>query len=282
MSAYDEKYYQVRCKTEGNVWVDHGWSETKPTTCPNNVAHEVSRIKFIDRRGISIARVKEETTHTGGHYMCISKTFTAAKNATTTDRWSYGIPISVLAGKLKSKNVHKGDKISIYATSGDSAAGTAGIVGALSASAATGDTTVTVYPGLVNLIDDGYYIEFVNTDTGMATGAYDKDATRPKYMITDYSLVDNTISFTSDPLGTNTGLATSHSAYPPGIPTYVVLKVYMVKDYQLNDEERHVIGEVTQGGSHIPGDYEINFEYQNLTPAGAVDKDVTYRFEFLY
>ena len=288
--AWYERLYQVYCKDE-NQWIDLGWfdySGTPPDkVCPNDGAHAIQKMRTRNERGYGVAKIREETALTASSgYMITSRKMTCLGTgnpdaiidpedgaAVTTDLFVYNTDVSILAGKLQSLDQHMDDMVNLYI---EPAGTNYGIIGVIYADVNDGDTVITVDPNILPYLKIGRHISLINTDNYSPYGNITKRSNI--CIIIDYDETNNTITVHSSDFGsdTNTGINNNFVASPT--PTFVSLRVYMVKHYFLSKSERHVLGETTMGGAFMDKGSKINFEYRNYSND---DKKLVYRYEML-
>lgn len=266
------------------------WDEIEPTVCPQNAGHSIDTVltTIIDERKPDVVRVKEETIETGGHFACRTLTINCAPNATTEAKISWPHPVSLLSLDYVSTLTHQGDLL-------DACVARDSTIGAItnfltppqnwqSQNYTTGDSVLYT---LTNLGIPSSYGK-VLTYTCINDTVSNEPPTNPLYWrrgykipvqqtVIDYSETGHYIKITdgsnTDDLGAIIYVDTANlnlymdkypvNSYSPLTPTYVLLTVYSVKDYEIGPPWGHTIGESKIGGSYIPPDTVLSVLYTN-------------------
>lgn len=249
---------------------------------------------------VQIVKIKEETNDTGENFQITSIKINAAKNTTTSTYISWPHPISALLLNFTSGSEHIGDFISLSAIDNT-------IVGVITANVtpATTWTAQNYTTGQSVTYDTGDEIFGIRTYTCVANTVNNEVPTNKIYWqygmrlgvsqtVSDNVMVGYYIKLTN---GVNTNDfgrvikvdKNNHCIYvennavnsfAAASPTYVLLTVYAIKDYEIGKPWSYDIGQGKIGGSYIPADTKIHISYTNLS---ATDDKVLYgSIELLY
>lgn len=245
--------YKMYCQTEAkNVYT---WSETVPTTCPNDTAHTInaSSVSVVDERGPDSVTIKEETIATGGHYKAETQTINiaAGPDVDTLITHSWPFPVSVLAINFTTSSAHEDDLISVYAPHNS-------IVGAITADVSPTDTGISVSQTVIDNIAVGFYVTL-----------FDGVTTNELGRVIAVDNVNNEL--TIETAATDSFAATT--------PTYVMMSVCQFKDFELGLPWRYEVGLSKIGGSYLPANVQAKMIYTNKSGAA---KKLVIDFEYLY
>jgi len=155
-------YYKIYCDTE--LQYNYIWSESIPTTCPNNNSHSIDETKtiIVDKIDTNIITVTEPTE---GYFKCgsIEQTILSGNigDVTVFERsWPFDIMIWLVDLYVTANMV--GDMISIVAKPPQIING----IGYLTQSASIGDTVLYVSQTVLDNMVHGFHIKVGSVEVG--------------------------------------------------------------------------------------------------------------------
>jgi hypothetical protein len=299
MSIYYK--YRVRCKNDNR---DEFWilkeGEPVPTKCPTNTNHEIdpNQTTIVEVIEQSVVRIQEEDIPTGGNFGTRSIKVIAKKGQTTETWISWPIPISGLEIIFTSEEKHRGDCFSI-------GIGKNTIVGAITAPIFPAQEwepknykaheTVLFFDPRFGQRSYTCFVDTVNNEPPINSNHWRHGM---KINVTK-TVIENVkvgyyVQLTDGLKATgycevmcidkqNNGILIEKSPteiYSPLSPTYVMISVYMIKDYEIGPPWENDIGASKIGGSYIPADTLVSIEYVNHSDDE--DKIFLGRIEYLY
>lgn len=246
-------YYKLWCNTD-NQW-EYVWRETDPVVCPTNSAHTIdtNSISIVNEVSNQEVKIIEETSATTGHhYRLISRKFASqiAANDEANMDLTFPYPISIVAGYTFIKATQEGDNMCVIVSPDTT-------IGAITADITATDTVVKVQQSVID-----------NTFIGAKVRFTDLTTTTPYYEV--LSKDEAKLEITVD-----AGISDSLAA---ATPTYVQFQIVMC-EVEISGEGKYGIGEHTIGGSTIPANTVIRFNYK--TDGGNAAQPMFY-FETYY
>jgi len=246
-------YYKIYCNTDSQY--EYVWAEESPTVCPVNDGHTVDLTSVSIEQEISesVIKIQEENIPTGENFMAECHNICAATGpdvVTSTD-FSWPFPINVLEIQLVTREENLGDDMTLAVAPNT-------VVGAITATVATGATGANVTQTVVDNIMLGYHV-------GLTDGPNSSYCGR----VIGVDKANNKILFET----------ASDKAYSPLSPTYVTMTVHVVDNYYLGPSQRYVIGEGKIGGSYVPANTIVRVIYRNRS---AQSKCLSAQLEYLY
>ena len=240
--------YRIWCVTE-NAYV-YGWSETEPTTCPNNTSHTIDETKTTIDASVEegVVEIKEENTPTGGHYRALGVTFDAPNGETTEHDFSIPYAISLLSATIPTNDLSSGD-VAAFDVSPDT------LIGSITSDVTIGDTVINVSSTVIDNISVGRCL------------ILDDGVNYERHVVTALSSDTVTID-----VGTTYG-------YAAVTPTYCKMSVCMSHNIEISRGSRVVLGESKIGGSYIPANTTMRISYTNN--GDSLTRVILY-IEFLY
>lgn len=237
--------YRIYCQTE-NVYVNK-WSETLPTTCPNNNTHTISQntIAIVDKISPNSISIKQESVPTGGNFKIKGFVYSCPANQTTTFNVSWPINITVSTVRIYSIASQIGDVL-------NASVNPETVVGILTAECSIGQTIASVNSTVISNSKIGY-ICYINSEK--------------LGMITNVDPVNNTITFENATTAT-------HAA-----GSFFKIEVLMIENYPLGMEGESCLGESNIGGTHLPANSVTRIEYTNNSDTTKIHK---FSVEYLY
>jgi len=294
--------YRVKCLNDNR---DEFWylpeDAPVPTTCPINTAHQIdtTQTTIVDTIDDKSIRIKEETTPTGGHMGTQSVRIDAKANSWTTKELWWPFPISALSVDFVTKDIHEGDYLSVCV-------GKNTLVGAvlepiipstdwedrnyvegervffnhpsfgMRLFTCIKDTvnnenptntvywlhgyTISVSPTVVQNVYSGYYITLKQGNKVMDLGrVICKNIELSKIR------VEGNPSEVLIPSPTN--------------PIFVLMSIYLMKEFEIGPRWGYEIGQSKIGGSYVMKDTKVTVDYFNHDDQ---DKCFVGRVEYLY
>lgn len=241
--------YRIRCTTDNKY--EYIWDDTLPTTCPANAAHSIdsSKTTIVDRRSQKIVEIKEETTPTGGFFMCETLPISVDASATTSFTYTWPIPITVLMVGFTSAAENEGDVMSLSVAPDTT-------IGTLTSNIGTGVSTLDVSQTVVDNIKLGFHATITD---GVNTNQLGR------------CLAINTVAKTITIETSTTNSFNTNSL--------IKMTIYMMKNYTIGPAWEYEIGNSKIGGSYVPAGRVVKVVYENKTN---VAKTLVPRLEYLY
>ena len=241
--------WRYTCTTEGaTVREILKSTDPAPTSCHNDrVSHTIDLTSVTKEKELTerIVTIKEESVPTGGKWkgkaICLHGV--SGPDVETTVDYTWDWPISVLDLQVRPLENNEGDYIKLEVLPPDNGFGE-GVIGALSATAPTGATGITVPQSIIDILT-------VSDHISLKEGAKEEDL-GPVISIDNI----NNIVYFKNPT------ATQFSATPP---TFVKMKRYVIDDFILGPADRYPLGDSKIGGSYVPAGNIVRATYVNKT-----------------
>ncbi len=241
--------YRVYCTTAAKY--EYIWDDVAPTTCPANPAHSIdsSKTTIVDRRSQTVVEIKEETTPTGGFFICETLPVSIAANQTATFPYTWPIPITVLMVGFTSTGDNEGDILSLSVAPDTT-------IGTLTANIGTGVSTIDVSQTVIDNIKVGFHVTITDGTNTNQLGR---------------CLIINKAAKT---IAIETATTNSFNAN-----SLIKITIYMMKNYTIGPAWEYEIGTSKIGGSYVPAGRTVKVVYENKTNAA---KTLNPRVEYLY
>ncbi len=242
--------YQIYCVTEAQYVYE--WSETLPTTCPNNTAHTIdtNSITIVETLGVPRVLVDNNVV---GYYQASCVTINVGTGATGTvftQNFSFPHDIYLWTGEFRSTASMIGDTFSLFVAPYTT-------IGYLTVGGVTGDTVLHVSP---IIFTSGYIVGGINLS--ITNGVTSSDLGR----VADLNSVGGTATV-------EFGLPQSYS---PG--ALVQFSVCIVRNQYIDSGERRFIyGAKGFSTRKIPKNQTIRFVYTNNN---TLDKMMVFNLEY--
>lgn len=288
--------YKIYCNTDNKweyIWLDS--SNTYPTKCPTNTAHNVdlSSIAIIDEVSTNHVVVKEESIPTGGNFAATTIKVNATANTTSYSEISWPFPVTALSSEWVTKAEHEGDITSMSVGQDTVIGALAGVISTSSVWSAqnyvAGDVVTydgRVYTCVLDTINNEVPTNLTYWKHGheipVSSTVIDHTAIG-FYLNLDDGINNNTLDrvISTDKVSSKVYVETSPTdTFSPVTPTYIKQTVYVVKDYEIGPAWEHIIGESKIGGSYVPANTKVRVKYENKHPTQ--DKILIGRVEYLY
>jgi hypothetical protein len=251
--------YRVWCNTENKP--KYIWGEEAPTVCPSGHPIDQTKTSIVEYIDNDVSRVLveeqelDESKRTSGHFQ--SSTFnvpvpSGTPGQMTCKDFSYPIPICLLSAQVLTEAHNVGDTFEVQ-VSPDT------VIGWCTQNPDPSGYVLNVSDTVITNIDVGYKVEIFDGQ---------KLADLGRCISIDSSLSQITTEFTPDG---QTFLASS--------PTYVMITVEMVRQFNIFGTGRIEIGESKIGGSYIPANTPIRVCYINND---SLEKRFDAEVEYLY
>lgn len=244
--------YRINCQTHGFQYVILDESESVPTQCPVNAGDTIiGDVVEVGRRDPNLALIDEEPTQkTGGHFRIDSTKIdvTGATGTTFIHDFVYPHDISTLNIQIMADQECRGDYFDVIV-------GPDTIVGALTATGASGDTVINVSSTVIDNVDVGAFVELFGGPAHEMTRVLTKDSVA----------------------GTLTLQNALTDTYAPG--TYVRMNIFMAINFYIPGSERIPLGTSKIGASYIPANTITRLYYHKQD---AADKTMFVIHEYLY
>ena len=259
MATEQVNKYRVWCT--GNNEFQYIWAEEQPTISPSGYPVDQTKTAIIEIINNDVSRVLveeqelNESKRTGGHFQSgtLNVTVPSGVPGTVTCKdFSYPIPICLLSAQVLTESSSIGDSFEVQ-VSPDT------VIGWCTQNPDPSGYTLPVSDTVINNIDVGFKVEIFDGQ---------KLADLGRCISVDSELNQITTEFT--PNG-QTFLASS--------PTYVMITVEMVRQFNIFGTGRIEIGESKIGGSYIPANTPIRVCYTNND---GVEKRFDAEIEYLY
>lgn len=244
--------YRINCQTHGYQYVILDENDDTPTQCPLNTGDTiVGDALEVGRRDPNLALIDEEPGHkTGGHFRieCAKVDITGPTGTIFEYDFMYPHDISTLNLQIIADEECKGEFFDVIV-------GPDTIVGALTVTAASGDTVITVSPTVVEHVDVGTYIQLFG------------GAAHEQSLVLEKDTVGGTLTL-------QTALT---DTYAPG--TFVRMYIYMAINFYVPGHQRLPLGTGKIGASYIPANTTTRLYYHKQD---AADKTMYVVHEYLY
>ena len=243
--------YRLYCNTQSDY--KYVWSTSIPSTCPDNNTHTINidSITIVNEISENTTTIKEEETPTGGHFIQECWAFDCPANTETSYDIAYPYPVSSSGLFFETALNHKGDVLNCIMAPD-------AIIGTITSNVAIGDTIIHVSSTVLTYISVGFSVKLFNgTQHSCETVVINKN------------LVNSTLT-----LQTPINLEFIASS-----PTFVKMYRYIVKNFEIGEPSRHIIGSTKIGASYIPANTIARVKYQNN---GSESKRFIIRSEMLY
>lgn len=244
--------WRLRCLTDDKF--EFLWSETRPTTCPNDKNHDINNdlTCIIDRMEPNIMRIKEENIETGGNFKCETKILTIPPLTINHSDFTYKIPVCLFAVYFVSTDQHEGDILEV-----DLSPNT--LIGTISESIKKGETLLTVSQSVIDNIMLGYNITISDNKKTNNLGKI-LFIDQEKNQITVENACTDDFFIEEHPL------------------LYLTIKI--VENYEIGPPTSHIIGDSKIGGMYIPSDTIMRLNYENKSKD--VTKKIIFKIEYTY
>ncbi len=244
--------WKIYCITDSK-W-EYVWSETAPTTCPTDTGHTVNPNSVSDIEVISetIMAIKENTNGTGDHVKFDTIVINTPANQTTSSTINWPIPVNVLSLNFKTTGDNEDDQLNCCVSPDTT-------IGAITQDVTVNDTVINVDSSVISNISIGFYVKL---DDGV-----------------DVSDLGRIISIDSgsNTITVETAASNSHAA---STPTVVKLTVFYIKDYNIGLAGNYILGDSKIGGSLVPANTNVCFDYINNSVS--VAKKLIVQIEYIY
>jgi hypothetical protein len=247
------KRYTYICVTENRAFGE--WRESPPTCCINDsdqkLGHKINEILVTDEINNSSMYIegKAYDKATGGYYCLKGDTCNVSSTSVTTKNITFDIPMCIYSINFMSGPENKGDFIDILYNPDI-------IIGTITKPVNINDNVINVSNTVIQYMQLGFY--FVITDGS----TYDEIG-----MVIKKDELSGTIQLDSKAL----------KAYDAA--RYVAIRVYMVRNYQLQDPCMHKIGKGVSGSKLMEKDSIIQLRYNNRS---GLEKTFIYSYECIY
>lgn len=250
-----ETNYTVFCNEE-QVTIST-WSDYIPVCCPNNYRHTIDITKTIkgDTRyiNIPIVKIQEEDIPTNGNYR-----FESFKYAITSCNLSYDIsfkyPISILGVSTITNETHRGDMLNVIAFPSNN------IIGAITSPISIGDSNINVSDSVLTYMNKGFMFSLNSNNIIENLGEVIDIDIANKQIITEYCASNN---------------------YSPLTPTYIGLKLKLIKNMHITEPNFYEIGGRKIGAKHLEANTIIKMMYSNSSLSN-LNKELIMNMEYLY
>jgi hypothetical protein len=246
--------YRIPCVTEAtNVY---SWGTTKPTLCPNNSAHTINSdlIAIVDNIKENKLKIDENQQDTNGNFkyftLTIESTGPTGGEETTFKKFTRPFPISMVNGTLHIKEHQLHDSLYIYAAPLP--------VGPITQDCATGATGIYINTLGFEKANVGFFVRLTD---GVNTS--------------NYSTIIQKID-------SDTGLCVLETPIDNGFlssNTTAELKILFTEVDKLGYAGKLTIGQAIIGGTYVPKNTPIWFEYINRSGQYTMS---AFHMEFFY
>ncbi len=244
--------YRTFCLTENTLV--YSWGETPPITCPNNDTHTIdtNSISIVDSVSSKKINISQDNGLTGGNFR--AETIKAVIKPNTTEIFDFSWPfdMSVHTVHFVTNAQHIGDKFSCIIAPNT-------IIGVITNNVNVGDTTFHVSPTVLQYANMGYIISLFDGANKSIVG----------YVISK-DLVNSTITC-HDP---------STNVFSASSPTYVMLEIRNIYEFEIGDPNKYDIGQSLIQSGLIPANTIVRLEYKNNSKTDA--KSFIFYFEYFY
>lgn len=165
--------YSVFCTTESE-WVESGYLEEVPTTCPNNNTHSISTLTAVDEISTSDIVIHDDVSGTNGNWRVDSFSFDIGAGVGTVGTYQISYPYNVriynLVAMFNPSNV--GDTIEVTAVDDIDLGAAAGnpALGVTTALVGTGVSVIPCDPLVVAKTQVGYQVKLKDGGTEESLG----------------------------------------------------------------------------------------------------------------
>lgn len=226
------KHYSLFCITE-NKFVDI-FSNDQPTSCPIDDTHQILSNTIIEKLDFDVGiPIRQEYVKTGGNYRAESRKIITQPNSISIAEFTWPMPINVAMVKFISSENMDGDIInSIIAP--DS------VIGVITQNTQIGDTTISVYPTVLQYLYIGYYVKLNDgiheNDMGMVLGIDEKNLTIKCEK-------------------------SAQNAFSAG--TEVLMTIYNIVNFEIGPAGYYEFGSSHLTASYIPTGTKVRMSYMN-------------------
>lgn len=282
---------------------EYTWAENPPTLSPSNTSDtiDLNSITIVDKRDPNLIEIKEESTPTGGHFGAHTLSMTVTGTSTGTKRSYFPMPVSVLSVEFVTEEKHRGDSFSL-SIGPDT---TYGVIVANTLTNSHWTPQSYVVDDLVFFSDRNYKCiknaTASDVPASLTTG-FNLNYWKPEpytlyvsstvienikkgYHVTlfdsgnqIYTKLGRVASVDTETNSITTELAPTYEILASS-PTYVLVTVYLIWQYEIGSPWGHIIGESKIGGSYLPANTAVQVEYTNN---GNSDTHIIGHVEYLY
>lgn len=248
------KKYRCFCQTE-NAY-SYTWSDSAPTTCPNNNTHTIDPALTTVIDSVSSQNVYITSKAYGdnqGYYMMegYRDDIPAGQELHTSDVL-FPFPVCIFGFNTHTTDLHSGDCIDVIVNPDT-------VVGVIMAGAAPGQTTFVVSPTVIQYMNVGF--NMVLTD--------------------GVNRSDCGIVISKDPnTSTITTTKPCNATFLP-FQTLVQLNLYVVRNFHFGSPGKYEIGYGTLSGKPMPANVTWRLVYHNNSP-GLPAKEFSFYYEYTY
>ena len=248
------KKYRIYCLTDQKSMTI--WSETTPTSCPDNNNHSIddSSITILEKVETGIVSIREETTETGGNFSldCLDIDIPASTGE-TEHTFTWPIDISILSVYLLVNTSNIGDVSSVISAHNT-------VIGLAISDVNISDTTINVSSTVLENIQKGFYCSLFNSSNN------------------ETSELNRVLSIDKD----NSTITVENPIEKTFLASETILfrmSVYRMKDIALRREGEYQIGTTKIGASFLPANVPVSVFYTNND---GLAKNFTIYVEYLY
>jgi len=248
--------YKIFCVTE-NMYVT-GWGTSAPTTCYNNIDHQVNLDSVsivssydIDTVIVSNEKIPPGREPTGGQYKSKTLVFTCAPNAVTTGDVINKIPWSINWVGFSATTAHIGDTVSLVANPDTP-------IGVLPSDVSSGVSTIPINVGMVPYLIRGFELKL-------------SDGTNMDDLGTIVSVDSTNYTVTTE-------FGTTHS-FSASTPTMFLSERKVVDELYINRDGLKEFGKFKIGASYVPANSLTRVIYTNNSDQA---KQFVGHYEFYY
>jgi hypothetical protein len=243
--------WRVRCVTDNKF--EYIWSETEPTGCPIDTGHIIDATKtaVVNKIEENYVKIKEESIPTGEHFACETVTVEIEPKNSASKEVSWPIPIVIYNMTFTTTDDHIGDTFNVDVSPNT-------VIGAITASSKAGDTIISVTDTVLENIKIGYQINLTDGKNLDNLG-----------IIVSIDIINKTITVSSP---------TIHD-FSPLEPTYVIMTVNLIKNYEIGPSGYKIINRSKIGGTYVPPGTIMELSYNN---GGSIPKKIVFQIEYTY
>lgn len=244
--------YRCYCLTENTVVFL--WSDSAPQFCPNNTQHTLdgNSVTVVETVSDKVMEISQDRGLTGGNFRAETVRAICKPNmAQTFDfSWPFNISVHTLHFVTNAQHIH--DSISCIISPNT-------IIGYITANVNQGDTTFNVSPTVLANCEVGYIVSLFDGTCKCNLG---------------YVIQKNFQS------GTITCQKASTHNFSMTSPTYVMLEIRNINEFEIGEPNKYDIGQSLIQGGLIPANTIVRLEYHNRSKTDA--KLFVAYFEYFY
>jgi hypothetical protein len=244
--------YRCYCLTENTIVFV--WNDAPPQFCPNNAQHNLdgNSVAIVETVSDKTMQISQDRGQTGGNFRSETVRAICKPNMTQTFDFSWPFNISVHTLHFVTNAQHIHDKLSCIISPNT-------IIGYITANVNEDDTIINVSPTVLENCEVGYILSLYDGAKKCCLG---------------YVIQKNYLS------GTITCQKPASSTFSAMSPTYVLLEIRNINDFEIGEPNKYDIGTSLIQGGFIPANTIVRMEYQNKSKTDA--KLFVAYFEYFY